>query len=283
VFNLKAIQGIVPESLLSWVRVRVANQLSSNGQEWAQNFETHFSGTYANQWMVQDLNMFQPGATNVDDGLWDTYLTVLEEVPGLVIWQDVTKVLRDTGYWASYNMPYFTDIAARTGAAARCALNPDECHDTAPRSLQFAKQERTAASIQGMMDAISYNDYKNDPISLDNSCRAISCREDLEVIEQDKRAFGAIDAKVSSAKLSKRDLNEDESSARHFVRLGPTQHVSKEQLPFCWSQYTSPPADENGVLPEQPDEVDPWGHPDCFDGAWQEFPPYLASPGWLIK
>jgi hypothetical protein len=294
VFNMAAIQSIVPESLLSWVRVRVANELSASGEEWARNFETHFSGTYSNQWMVQDLLRFEAGSgsgfdSDSDSGsssakhaLKDGYLTILEEVPGLIMWQDATNVLRETGYWASYNMPYFKGIGARTGAAGKCQVNPDECHDTAPRALQFKKQQETATSLAGMMAAISYNDFEFDPVSKDNSCRAIACREDLEVVEKDRRAFGAIDAKVSSLLNSKRDLSLNQVPTKHMVRLGPTQEVSGRERPFCWSEYHSPPPDENGVLVELLDEVSPLGHPDCFDGAWQNLPPYLASQGWLI-
>ena len=216
--------------------------------------------------------------------LKEGFLTILEEVPGLLMWQDVTETLSSKGYWASYNMPYFTNIAERSGADARCQVNPDECHDTAPRALQFAQQQASVVDVESLQSVISYNDYKDDPVSLGNSCRTIACREDLEEVAEDRRAFGAIDAKISSLIMAKRDVsNGNHDPSIHVVRLGPTQNVSGEHRPFCWSTYRPPPplADGHSDLPEMPNEEAPLGHPDCFGGKWQTFPPFSATPNWL--
>jgi hypothetical protein len=36
-------------------------------------------------------------------------------MPGLIRAADVTQVLRQQGYWASYNVPYFEDIFKASG------------------------------------------------------------------------------------------------------------------------------------------------------------------------
>jgi hypothetical protein len=36
--------------------------------------------------------------------------TVLEEIPGLTHWEDMTGTLASDGYWPSFNVPYFDDI-----------------------------------------------------------------------------------------------------------------------------------------------------------------------------
>jgi len=46
-----------PYSLLTWVRVIVANRLASNGEEWAKIFQKENSGTYNNQFMILNLNL----------------------------------------------------------------------------------------------------------------------------------------------------------------------------------------------------------------------------------
>ena len=83
--------------------------------------------------MVLDLTRFTPGSDPKAG-----FLTVLEEVPGYARWEDETNKLlaaqegtaRTNGdssssssgdninsYWASYNNPYFDDIAVMSGNA----------------------------------------------------------------------------------------------------------------------------------------------------------------------
>jgi len=89
-------QGVV----LEWIRNIVANRLATNGQHWADIFKLYNSGTYNNQWMVVDYNKFTPGK-QPDSGL----LTVLEQIPGMIEYADVTNILLQQTYWASYNVP----------------------------------------------------------------------------------------------------------------------------------------------------------------------------------
>ncbi len=53
-------------------------------------------GTYNNQYMVIDLKLFTPGQ-QLQAGL----LTVVEQIPGLVVYADQTAVL-ERGYWPRY-------------------------------------------------------------------------------------------------------------------------------------------------------------------------------------
>lgn len=115
VYNEELLQDIKPESVLSWVRARLSNQLASSGEEWAEVFSMYHSGTCeidvmsseyldflcvqyahacsiyvylhvlyihildANQWMVLDLSRFRPG---LDSSPGAGLLTVIEEIPG---------------------------------------------------------------------------------------------------------------------------------------------------------------------------------------------------------
>ena len=90
---------IVPESLFSWVRVRSANLIAHDGNQWAKRFAFDHSGTYANQWMVLDFDKFQPANTGesgegeeavMKEGLF----TVVEEMPGMVKTSDQTQHLK---------------------------------------------------------------------------------------------------------------------------------------------------------------------------------------------
>lgn len=59
--------------------------------------------------MVVDLKRFSPGK-ELQPGL----LTVIEQIPGLVLSADKTQTL-ERGYWPSYNVPYFPEVYNRTG------------------------------------------------------------------------------------------------------------------------------------------------------------------------
>jgi hypothetical protein len=100
----------------SWQRVRVANALAKNGAEWGAYlrynnsgslalcrfdlslFELSFAntGTYNNQYMIIDLKVFQAGQ-QLQPGL----LTIVEQIPGLVLFDDLTETL-ERGYWPRY-------------------------------------------------------------------------------------------------------------------------------------------------------------------------------------
>jgi hypothetical protein len=55
---------------------------------------------YNDEWMIVDYNMFTPGMP-LKNGL----LTVLDQIPGTVTWNDQTNILRAQAYFASYNIP----------------------------------------------------------------------------------------------------------------------------------------------------------------------------------
>jgi hypothetical protein len=63
--------------VFEWLRNMVANRLATSAKEWTEIFSKYNSGTYNNQWMVVDFNLFEPG-----QALKDGTLYVLEQYPG---------------------------------------------------------------------------------------------------------------------------------------------------------------------------------------------------------
>eukprot|EP01036_Dinobryon_divergens_P034039 gene34039-43981_t len=273
-YNPELLKLVVPDSLLSWSRARVSNQLAANGQEWADTFSLHHSGTYVNQWMVVDYDRFTPGRAP-ETG----FLTVLEEVPGLIHYEDMTAQLNNDSYWASYNNPYFANIAELSGNSARCNAAPlTACHDTDPRAKIFQQQQGRVAGLRDFQALMSYNDFRNDPLSLNDSCNAIACRQDLALNAEQRYPFGAIDAKVSSVRLASGQVDittADKSKKQQqqtkkkkdpivLLKMGPT--TSNHQPPFCWSQFEGKKNDRGLKFFHN-------GQPKCFDYGWEVLPP----------
>jgi hypothetical protein len=86
-----------------FVRNIIANRLANSGKEWTDIFGLYNSGTYNNQFMIIDYKLYKTG-TELSE-LKDDLLWVLEQMPGMIRAADVTHVLREQGYWASFNIP----------------------------------------------------------------------------------------------------------------------------------------------------------------------------------
>ena len=247
--NMDLLDKVVPQSMLSYMRAVISNQLAKDGHNWAELFSEYQSGTYTNQWMVLDLTKFTPAKTPQRG-----FLTVLEEVPGRVHWEDMTDSLARNNYWPSYNNPYFVDIQQLSGYAAACNLSSAWCYDTAPRANIFRERQSSIQNERGVQQILAYNDFQNDPLSLNDSCNAPACRGDLEPKLINRGPYGALDVKQTTVLNSKRVAGE---LPIINARLGPT---TDQQAPFCWSQI-----DDSGYSHN--------GQPDCFDFEWQTILP----------
>eukprot|EP00494_Astrolonche_serrata_P006942 UN06967 len=130
VMDQKLLDKIKPQSLLAWQRVRLANVMAKTGKQWAHYFDTHPSGTYVNQYMIVDFKLFEPGRPLNENLLW-----VIEEIPGLILSEDVTQQL-ERGYWPSYNIPYFKQIWSMSGYEAMYNKTDNTywTYDLAPRA-----------------------------------------------------------------------------------------------------------------------------------------------------
>ncbi|XP_075686392.1 putative phospholipase B-like 2 isoform X2 [Rhinoderma darwinii] len=225
-------------SVLEWLRNIVANRLATGGKEWADVFTKFNSGTYNNQWMVVDYNKFIVGSTEIPSGL----LTVLEQLPGIVISGDKSDDLYQTGYWASYNIPYFEEIFNASGQVDLMKKYGDWfSYSKTPRAQIFRRNNTFVQDLQSMVKLMRYNDFLHDPLSRCESCdpkqngeNAISARSDLNPANgtypfgaMRQRQHGGTDMKVTSYEL-----------AKHYTIVavnGPTW----DQVPaFQWS--TSP-------------------------------------------
>ena len=165
---------VKPDSLPAWQRVRAANRLAKTGPQWANLSMAHNSGTYNNQYMVIDTNLFEKGLP-----LKDNLLTVIEQMPGHWASGDQTDFLRMGGYWPSYNVPFYESIYEISGNAKAGEKNPADSYELAPRAKIFRRDAGNVADFTDFQNILRYNDYKNDEYSDNNPWNTICSRGDL--------------------------------------------------------------------------------------------------------
>ena len=162
VWNISLYEATKPHGqLLCWVRAIVANLLARSGWEWCQLFKRHNSGTYNNQWAVLDYKRFRPGQELPAQGL----LFVLEQLPGHVYYQDLSGYLKETSYFASYNIPFFRAASDISGFHAKGNefywFNWTNC----PRAKIFARDHNKVVDLNTLTDLMRYNDYMHEEFS----------------------------------------------------------------------------------------------------------------------
>nr|VZI46134.1 unnamed protein product [Spirometra erinaceieuropaei] len=226
-------------SVLEVFRVMIANRLARSGPEWVSYFSRENSGTYNNQWMVFDTKLFEPRkALPQRDLLW-----VAEQIPGFVQSADVTDVLREKSYWASYNNPYFKFIHNVSGLNEYEKIYGDWFnYDLHPRAQIFKRDHVKVDSLAKMYRLMRYNDFTHDPLSRCNCTppysaeNAISARNDLNDFNGTYpfpalayRLHGGTDVKLVNWTMA--------TSASMIAVSGPTYD---DVPPFQWSRLNPP-------------------------------------------
>ena len=255
--NIEA-QGSVPY----FIRIMVANKLSSSGDTWVDLFSKFNSGTYNNQWMVVDYKKFTP-FLEVDAGtLW-----VLEQMPGFVVSEDMSAVL-NTGNkaWTSYNLPYFQEVRDLDNITAQInAYGPFFEHDACPRANIFNRDLHKVVDVNSTVQLMRYNDFQNDPYAKANCTplgysaeNGISARCDLnplnttcKIAAEGARCHGATDLKVVNGQM-----------AANLLLLAISGPTHEQQPVFDWGEQ------ENTACKNYRHE----GHPKRFD-----FSPILVN------
>jgi len=217
---------VKPESLLAWQRVRVASAMARTGREWYEFMRRHFSGTYANQYMVVDFKLFKPMAPIRPGLLW-----VVEEMPGLMVGGDRTEEL-SRGYWPSYNIPYWPEVYNKSGYSAMATKHGKYyAYETCPRANIFRRDQGTVVDMETFRLLMRYNNFRSDPYSVDptgkpNPSYAICSRGDLHWTNAS--ANGCYDSKVTS-------FNFGATRLRAQAINGPPRSRKNGDLPpFTW-------------------------------------------------
>ncbi|KAL9980614.1 hypothetical protein ACROYT_G009222 [Oculina patagonica] len=254
-------------TVLEWIRHLVANRLATTAQEWVEIFSKYNSGTYNNQWMVVDFNLFTPNQALVPGTFW-----VLEQLPGTIKMADMSAHLQKERYWASYNLPYFPEIYNLSGQPENVKkYGPWFDYHLNPRAQIFKRDQGKVYDLNSLMKLMRYNDYKHDPLSK-CSCKppysaenAISARSDLNPADGyypfsllGHRNHGATDCKVTSSGLFNfKNASFPYTPLSCIAVSGPTYD---QQPVFRWST--------SGWKR-------PMGHPDGWNFKPEKFTPIL--------
>jgi hypothetical protein len=249
VMNMTLYDYVTEKTVLYWIRNTVANRMASTGAEWAKWFAMYNSGTYNNQWIVVDYKLFTPGQPLLPGTLW-----IAEQIPGYVIGADETSVLSQSGYWASYNIPFFPFVYNISGYPAFAKKFPWGnlySYSDCPRAKIFRRDQDAVSTLNDMKKIMRYNQWQTDPLSLGNSCLSISARCDLNPPANSPGAFGAIDGKVTDERMSK--------VLESKAVCGPTWD---SQPVFAWTSEWQQTAH--------------YGQPQVFDYEWETMKPLIA-------
>ncbi|XP_061438802.1 phospholipase B-like 1 [Rhineura floridana] len=220
VYNHSLLQQVVPESLFSWQRVRIANMMAHSGKMWAQTFERQNSGTYNNQYMVLDTNK-----VILQKSLEEGTLYIIEQIPKLVEYSDQTNILRK-GYWPSYNIPFHENIYNLSGYVEYVEkYGLDFSYEMAPRAKIFRRDQGTVTDLGTMKHIMRYNNYTKDPYARHNPCNTICCREDLN--PEFPVPAGCYDSKIA-------DINMAAKFTAYAINGPPVEN----DLPvFSWTHF----------------------------------------------
>lgn len=235
--------------VLEFIRSSIANRLGHCGMSWSRVFKQYNSGTYNNQWMIIDYNLFTPGAPLKNNTLW-----ILEQIPGFVVAEDQTDVLRAQQYWPSYNTPSYPFIFNMSGDQ----VNVDKygsmfAYETTPRALIFRRDQDKVTDMDALYKLMRYNNYKEDPLSA-CACtppysaeNAIAARSDLNPANGSyplpflgHRLHGATDYKGTNYELFQK--------MQFRAAAGPPHD---QVPPFIWSESDWADQPHHGMKDQQ--------------------------------
>lgn len=235
--NVTLNQYIKPNQISVWIRTMIANRLSKNGKEWCDYFSRYNNGCYNNQFMIIDLSKFEVGKSELNDGL----LYVLEQMPGTIIYRDMTNRLREEGYWPSYNLAYFSEIREINNVEELINKYGDYyVYEKSNRAKIFNRDHKKIKNIKDVRELMRQNNYKNDEFSICENCTpkenaylAIASRADLNppdgIYPNPRIGFRSamtIDCKLTSYKLYNDEMRSEIISSPPYNEMVP---------PFQWS------------------------------------------------
>ena len=243
-FNKSLYDNVVPESLLTWVRVLHATWFSTNAQQWTEEFIKQNSGTYNNQYVVVDTKKFIPGKRPTKDLLW-----VIEQLPKMYRSKDLTELLATRMWFPSINTPFFEDIFNKAGYPEKIKekgeLGDYYSYYNSSRFLIFNREAPKVTNFEEFKKLMRYNNWKNDEFGHKDAGQQILARYDLRTPDckyGKAAAFGGLDTKaakateiLSSLKFEAIASPENINNPSWEFGLPPFENLKYDGLPKIWN------------------------------------------------
>ncbi|CAD7942194.1 unnamed protein product [Amoebophrya sp. A120] len=173
----------------------------------------------------QKKHIFESGERVNGSGAGGGLLMVLDQAPNASHSADMTMTLRNQGYWASYNRPWFADVREKLGLD-----EAEENHgrifsrDRAPRANIFRATAKRVKTLEDMQNEMQRNRWPNEVDGGERNTpdHAIAARSDLG---GGGVANGAVDSKVADVAMLRK--------LQVLAISGPTTDQHRLQ-PFSW-------------------------------------------------
>jgi len=215
-----------------------------NVESWVDAYFNNRSGTYNNQWILVDFANYTAQKGNLENAT--NIIWFIEEFYNFTSTEDVTPLLINQSYVASYNLPYNQSL--------QNVSDDNSTYNDCPRQKLFAQYAPNVENMEGMQWIMRYNNFSY----FDNWCMAIASRCDLG--SNTTFPFGAIDSKITSNYL----IGNQEA----MIIAGPTTEFNIEA--FTWSNWTQYVNESLGM-------------PILYEFTWQLVTPQNFSGAMMIS
>lgn len=189
----EAIKKITPssEGLPSWLRASAASLESNTGKSWGESYCHKPLALSGIEHLLIDVKQLKYG-----EGLSPHFAVVVDEIPGLVDWKDVSEEAEKTQYYGIYDVPRIDSVYQAAGYKSLAAANPLIFDKEKSARVKILENRHRVRSFENTKTLIR----ENDPVKITYQEKkynaAMAPRSDLE--ESGSTCDGAIDGKATS-------------------------------------------------------------------------------------
>ncbi|OHT12933.1 Laminin A family protein [Tritrichomonas foetus] len=187
--NYDLYKEISPQGIPGWLRALAADYVSFGGKEWAKIYSSIAAGSSGIEWVVIDTKKFIYG-----EGILPELLMVVDEIPGKIKSADATDYLKKKHYFASYDVPFDTEIFQSAGYSELSANNPDfYSYNESSRAKIIQELANTNLNSSAFREIMRYNSVISNMYD-----RGVSPRQDIVDHADFVRCSGGVDSKFTS-------------------------------------------------------------------------------------